>query len=102
MSTLTTPTGRTVYPYNYAKLSFVATFDGEERAGFCFVLNQEADKVAAGFEKRGARCLVGRTAVVEQDDEAGFPDFRSYIHALDRCDSARRIGSEIVVLWARS
>ena len=101
MSTFTTPDGRTLYPYNYAQLSFAATFDGEERTGFCFVLNQDADADAAELERRGARCLVGRTAIVEQDDEAGFPDFRGWVNAMDNCDSARRIGSKIVVLRAR-
>lgn len=101
MSTFTTPDGRTLYPYNYAQLSFVATIDSEERTGFCFVLHQDADQVAAVFEKRGVRCLVGRTSVVEQDEEAGWPDFRAWVNAMDNCDSARRIGSAIVVLRAR-
>lgn len=101
MSTFITPDGRTLYPYNYAQLSFVATVEGEERCGYCFALNADADAVAAELETRGARCLVGRTAIIEQDDEAGFPNFRAWVNAMDNCDSARRIGSKIVVLRAR-
>ena len=101
MSTFTTPDGRTLYPYSYAKITLVATFDGEERTGFCFVLNQDADAASAELEVRGARCLVGRSAIVELDDEAGFPDFRAWVNAMDNCDTARRIGSKIVVLRAR-
>lgn len=101
MSTFTTPDGRTLYPYNYAHVSFVATFDGEERSGFCFAENNDADRIAADLEARGARCLIGRTLVIESDEEAGFPDFRAWVHAMDNCNSARRIGAKIVVLRAR-
>jgi hypothetical protein len=101
MSTVNTPDGRTLYPYSHARISFVATFDGEERTGFTFALNHDADKAASEMEARGARCLVGRTAVIESDDEAGFPDFRAWVNAMDNCDRARRVGSHIVVLHAR-
>ena len=38
---------------------------------------------------------------VSDYDEAGFPDFRAWVNAMDNCDTARRIGSKIVVLRAR-
>lgn len=101
MATLTTPDGRTLYPYNYACISFTAVFGGEERTGFCFALHQDAGAVAAELGKRGAHCLVGRTAIIESDDEVGFPDFRAWVNAMDNCDTASRIGARIVVLRAK-
>ena len=102
MSTFTTPDGRTLYPYSYARISFTAAFDGEDRDGFCFADGRDADKVAAEMSSRGARCIVERTAAIDSDDEAGFPNFHAWVNALDNCDRARRIGAHVVVLLARS
>lgn len=100
---LTTPAGRTLYPYDYAKLSFVAYFDGEKRDGFTFALGADAETVRADLQKRGAvvNVEIGRAAAIESDDESGFPDFRAWMHAMDNCDTARRLASRVVVLRAR-
>lgn len=95
------PGGRVFFPYDYAYISVVAEFDGEERTGFCFASNQDAVDVALDLEKNGARCLVGRASTIEYDEESGFPNFRSWVHAVDNSDTARKIGTNIVVLRAR-
>lgn len=100
-TTLKTNDGRTIYPYNYAMLSFVAPFDGEQRDGFAFVDVRDVDRVALDLRNRGAVVTVGRTEAIERDDEAGFPAFRGYLNALEHCDTARRIGPHVVVLRAR-
>lgn len=103
-STLTAfiaPGGRVFFPYDYARISITAEFDGEDRTGFLFVPNQDADGVVVDLEKHGARCLVGRASTIEYDEESGFPNFRAWAHALDKCDAARKIGTNVVVLHAR-
>lgn len=95
--------GHTILPYDHAKLTFSAWFDGELRDGFTFALGQDAETVRADLQKRTAvvNVEIGRTKAIEQDDEAGFPDLRAWVHALDNCDSARRIAGRVVVLRAR-
>lgn len=100
-TTFITPDGRVFYPYDYALISFVKEIEGEERTGFCFAPNQDAVGVALDLEKHGARCIIGYSCSIEQDEESGFPNFRSWVHAVDNSEAARTIGTNIVVLRAR-
>lgn len=99
-TTFIAPDGRVFYPYDYAIISFVKEIEGEERTGFCFTLSQNSVDVALDLEKNGARCIIGYSCSIEQDEESGFPNFRSWVHAMNNSDAARTIGTNIVVLRA--
>lgn len=100
-TTFIAPDGRVFYPYDYAIISFVKEIEGEERTGFCFALSQNSVDVALDLEKHGARCIIGHSCIIELDEESGFPNFRSWVHAMNNSDGARKIGTNIVVLHAR-
>lgn len=95
------PGGRVFYPYDYAYISITAEFDGEERTGFCFAPARNSVGVALDLEKHGARCIIGYSCSIEYDEEHGFPNFRSWVHAVDNSEAARKIGTNIVVIYAR-
>jgi hypothetical protein len=90
-----------LYPYDHAYVSFAATIDGEPREVFTFVRGNDADKCADELRARGcSNVKIGRTEAIEHDDEAGYPDFRAWLNAIEN-SGPRRIGARVVVLRAR-
>lgn len=88
-------------PYDHAYVSFTIKIDGEPRDGFAFARDVDAVSVAVYLGAFGATNVkVGRTEAIERDDEAGFPDFRAWLNAIEN-NGPRRIGARIVVLRAR-
>lgn len=93
--------GVAVCPYSFIYVSFDATIDGEPRTGFFFAFaNTVPHTLRAELEARGCSIVkIEYTAAIERDDEAGYPDFRAWLHAVDS-NGPRWIGSRIVVLRA--
>ena len=88
-------------PYDHAYVSFTAMIDGESRDGFAFARDVDAVSVAVYFKAFGATNVkIERTEAIERDDEAGFPDYRAWLNAIES-NGPRRIGARIVVLRAR-